>query len=151
MNKIHKILRVPPLLFFSPVIIGGILELFFIRNINISSGLFLNFGITIIVISISIMTLALIEFYKNSESPSPFKKTNKILSKGIFRYSRNPMYLSFFIFTSGISISLNSFGIILGSLIGIYLINLRIVSYEENKLSKIAGYKEYKKKTRRWI
>ena len=143
-------LKIPPLIFFFPVILGLIIEMYLTR-IETKNLFFIYLGIIICILGILIMIFALKEFYANQESPAPFISTKKIITTGIFRFSRNPMYLSFFISTLGVSISLFSIGILVGSIIGIILIHKLIVIFEENKLVSIEGYENYKNTTRRWI
>ena len=97
------------------------------------------------------MLLSLRAFYSNNESPAPFIPTKKIITNGIFKYTRNPMYVSFFISAFGISTIFSSFGILFGAIIGILLIHKYVVLEEEKKLEKLQGFKAYKNSTRRWI
>ena len=143
-------LKIPPLIFFFPVILGLIIEMYLTR-IETKNLFFIYLGTIICILGIIIMIFALKEFYANQESPAPFISTKKIITTGIFRFSRNPMYLSFFISTLGVSITLFSIGILVGSIIGIILIHKLIVIFEENKLVSIEGYENYKNTTRRWI
>ena len=143
-------LKIPPLIFFFPVILGLIIEMYLTR-IETKNLFFIYLGISICILGILIMIFALKEFYANQQSPAPFISTKKIITTGIFRFSRNPMYLSFFISTLGVSITLFSIGILVGSIIGIILIHKLIVIFEENKLVSIEGYENYKNTTRRWI
>ena len=143
-------LKIPPLIFFFPVILGLIIEMY-LTKIETNNLFFIYLGTIICIIGILIMIFALKEFYANQESPAPFISTKKIITTGIFRFSRNPMYLSFFISTLGVSISLFSIGILVGSIIGIILIHKLVVIFEEKKLISIEGYESYKKTTRRWI
>tara|TARA_B100001179_G_C18440046_1_gene338433 strand:- start:206 stop:667 length:462 start_codon:yes stop_codon:yes gene_type:complete len=143
-------LKIPPLIFFFPVILGLIIEMYLTR-IETKNLFFIYLGIIICILGILIMIFALKEFYANQESPAPFISTKKIITTGIFRFSRNPMYLSFFISTLGVSITLFSIGILVGSIIGIILIHKLIVIFEENKLVSVEGYENYKNTTRRWI
>ena len=143
-------LKIPPLIFFFPVILGLIIEMYLTR-IETKHLFFIYLGTIICILGILIMIFALKEFYANQESPAPFISTKKIITTGIFRFSRNPMYLSFFISTLGVSITLFSIGILVGSIIGIILIHKLIVIFEENKLVSVEGYENYKNTTRRWI
>ena len=143
-------LKIPPLIFFFPVILGLIIEMYFNR-IEAKNPFFIYLGTIILILGILIMILALKEFYLNEESPAPFISTKNIITTGIFRFTRNPMYLSFFISTLGVSITLFSIGILVGSIIGIILIHKLVVIIEEKKLISIEGYEDYKNKTRRWI
>ena len=135
-------LKIPPLIFFFPVILGLIIEMY-LTKIETNNLFFIYLGTIICIIGILIMIFALKEFYANQESPAPFISTKKIITTGISRFSRNPMYHSFFISTLGVSISLFSIGILVGSIIGIILIHKLVVIFEEKKLISIEGYENY--------
>ena len=143
-------LKIPPLIFFFPVILGFIIEMYLTR-IEAKNLFFIYLGTIICILGILIMIFALKEFYANEESPAPFISTKKIITTGIFRFSRNPMYVSFFVSTLGVSIILFSTGILVGSIIAIILIHKLVVIFEEKKLLSIKGYENYKNNTRRWI
>ena len=148
---INKRLRIPPVIFFMPCIVGGNVENFIFRKIQFSNNLLVILGLFIFIFAILIMLFSLRAFYSNNESPAPFIKTKKIITTGIFRYTRNPMYVSFFISAFGISTIFSSFGILFGAIIGILLIHKFVVLDEEKMLDKLKGFKEYKDTTRRWI
>jgi len=78
---------------------------------------------------------------------------DKVVSKGIFRYSRNPMYLSFFILSIGISLASFSWIYFLIALIWVVLIHFMDIPVEESECIKKYGteYKEYMERTPRWI
>lgn len=148
---INKRLRIPPVIFFLPCIICGNIENLIFRKIQFSNTLFIILGLLLFIFAIVIMLFSLRAFYSNNESPAPFIPTKKIINTGVFKFSRNPMYVSFFISAIGISIILFSIGILVGAIIGIILIHKYVVLEEEKKLHNLNGYIEYKKETRRWI
>ncbi|MBK90541.1 MAG: hypothetical protein CL772_05115 [Chloroflexi bacterium] len=148
---IKKRLRIPPVIFFMPCVVCGNIENFIFRKIEFSNNIFVILGLFIFVFAIIIMLFSLRAFYSNNESPAPFIKTKKIITTGIFRYTRNPMYVSFFVSAFGISTIFSSFGILLGAIIGILLIHKYVVLEEEKELVKLNDYKEYKSNTRRWL
>tara|TARA_B110001454_G_scaffold209459_1_gene222966 strand:+ start:2491 stop:2994 length:504 start_codon:yes stop_codon:yes gene_type:complete len=144
-------LKIPPVIFFAPVILGGNIENLFFKKFELANTFFVIVGLMIFFIGILIMIFSLKEFYLNDESPAPFIDTKKIITTGIFKFTRNPMYVSFFVSAFGISTIFSNLGILLGALVGIFFIHKIVVIEEELKLEKINDYKKYKKKTRRWI
>ncbi len=77
---------------------------------------------------------------------------NKPVTKGIYRYSRNPMFIGWFILYLGIAITCISWVYLLITLLFI-LITAYFSPYEEAITLKHYGnaYKEYMEKTPRWI
>ena len=94
-------------------------------------------------------------FAKNKTTISPFtpSETTALVTAGMYRYSRNPMYLGLVLLNIAATIF---FGTWLGVIIVvafIFLLNLLQIIPEEEALLDIFGeeYIEYKKKVRRWI
>ena len=76
-----------------------------------------------------------------------------LLTEGMYRYSRNPMYLGLLLLIIAATIWFGIwFGIVI-SLFFILLMNILQIIPEEEALLQIFGeeYLEYKKKVRRWI
>jgi protein-S-isoprenylcysteine O-methyltransferase Ste14 len=78
---------------------------------------------------------------------------DKPVSKGVFRYSRNPMYLGGFIFLIGISLVSVSWIYFLIALIWMIITHVMEVPAEESECTKKYGtdYIEYMKRTPKWL
>jgi len=78
---------------------------------------------------------------------------DKPVSKGIFRYSRNPMYLGAFILFIGISLVSISWIYFLIALIWMILTHIMEIPVEESECTKKYGtdYVEYMKRTPKWL
>lgn len=79
-------------------------------------------------------------------------KPNNPITSGIYKYSRHPMYISFFFSYLGISIATLSLLFLAITIIHISLTYFQAKSEEEYCLLKYGkSYQEYKQKTPRWI
>jgi|SRR5438874_4493523 len=85
--------------------------------------------------------------------PIPFHPTTRIVSYGLYRFSRNPMYLGFGLWTLGIAILMNSVWMLLAVPIGLILTDRIVIAREERYLERKFGeeYLSYKRRVRRWI
>ena len=112
-------------------------------------------ALIILPVAIFIDFWSLFLFFRAHTSPSPLhpEKASHLVTSGIYRYSRNPMYL-------GLVLLLVSWGIFLGSLVALLLIPLFVflltglqIIPEEKILDEKFGqqYREYKQKVRRWL
>ena len=77
----------------------------------------------------------------------------KAVTSGLYRYSRNPMYLSVFVTSLGMGFIYEDFFILVYALFVFVLFHLAVVFIEEPHLKVKFGesYAEYIKKTRRWL
>ena len=94
------------------------------------------------------ITMGFLAIYGFATTP-----VDKPITKGIFRYSRNPMYLGGFIFCIGISLVSISWIYFLIVFIWMILLNVKDIHIEESECIKKYGkdYEEYLKKTPKWI
>jgi len=90
---------------------------------------------------------------KTTVNPIQFEEVNKLVISGIFKYSRNPMYLGMLMIILSTSIFYLNIYSILTPLLFIIWINKFQIKREEEFLTEKFGdeYLSYKKKTRRWI
>jgi len=112
-------------------------------------------GYVLLVIGFLIMLLALIRFKmaKTTTHPLHPEKTNQLVTTGIFRFTRNPMYLAMLLF-------LIAFGLLLGNAFNtllaagfVYYMNHFQIAKEETALTEKFGktYLLYQKAVRRWF
>lgn len=82
-----------------------------------------------------------------------FHKPRKLVTSGLFRFSRNPIYLGFVLLLLGVAIGLGSLTPFLMVALFFVIANLWYIPFEEKSMEDTFGtdYLEYKKRTRRWI
>ena len=113
--------------------------------------------ISIFILSMGILILLnpVLKFKKSKTTINPikFKKVNKLVTSGIYKYSRNPMYLGLLMIVISSSIFYLNIYSILTPLFFYLWINRFQIKREEVFLTEKFGedYLSYKKKTRRWI
>ncbi|UCH66733.1 MAG: isoprenylcysteine carboxylmethyltransferase family protein [Ignavibacterium sp.] len=118
----------------------------------------LNFPVTSIgiVLFVSGAMMAIKEkkrFARVKTNIKTFDKPDKLLTDGLYKYSRNPMYLGFVIALMGVWLLLGSLSPLLMVLIFIFITNTGYISFEEKMMGDTFGelYFAYKNKTRKWI
>lgn len=111
-----------------------------------AGGLFLLSGLFLVI-------RAKMEFSNLKQPSGPGEPTTKIVDSGIFKYSRNPLYLGILITFVGIGVSfVNLWYIILSVPLGL-VIHYVLVLPEERYLSELFGeeYESYTTRVRRWL
>ena len=113
------------------------------------------FGSFMIISGLIIILSAIILFKKYQTTITPLNPSNatKLITDGIYKFSRNPMYLGLLLVLVGISIILNLTGGFFFILLFILYINLFQIIPEENAMVDLFKdeFLEYKKNVRRWI
>lgn len=110
-------------------------------------------GSALIAIALILMVIALVQFLEAKTHIEPWRPTTRIIQDGIFRYSRNPIYVAFCIATAGGGLLLNSWWVIAGILPLVLLLQQLVIKREETYLESKFGkeYLDYKARVRRWI
>lgn len=116
-----------------------------------------HFSVIVFVISLSFLIAlsSVIQFIicKTSINPRDFKGSTKLVSTGIFRFSRNPMYLSLLLMLIAWVLWLGNSLAWLGIIVFVLAINQFQIAKEEAYLENKFGdeYRRYKQKVRRWL
>ena len=146
-------LKIPPPLLVLILVISNYfsskkIDLILLPNQDITS-------IIIFLIGMLILINPIFKFKKSKTTIDPikFKKVNKLITSGIYKYSRNPMYLGLLMLVTSTSIFYLNIFSITTPFFFYYWINKFQIKREEIFLTEKFGneYLLYKTKTRRWI
>ena len=146
-------LKIPPPLLVMILIIFNYfsfkkIDLILIPNQNLIS-------LIIFLIGVLILINPIFKFIKSKTTIDPikFKKVNKLITSGIYKYSRNPMYLGLLMIVISTSILYLNILSITTPFLFYFWINRFQIKREEIFLTEKFGkeYLSYKTKTRRWI
>ena len=82
-----------------------------------------------------------------------YETTNRLVTDGPFRFSRNPVYLSGVILSLGIAVLLGSLITLVFPIALLLILDRLYIPIEEDRLETEFGkeYLEYKQRARRWI
>lgn len=99
------------------------------------------------------MLLAWLQFKSNNTAVCPTAETTQIVKKGMYAFSRNPMYLGLLLMLTGASFVLGRITSIMAPVLFFLIIDKIFIPFEEQKLATSFGdtYKSYMKATRRWV
>ncbi len=102
-----------------------------------------------------IAVFGVISFKKAQTTVNPIEpeQASKLVTSGIYRFTRNPMYLGFLLALLGWTVfCLNPYGLVFCALF-VWLMNELQIKPEEAALQKLFGeeYRQYMARVRRWI
>jgi len=116
--------------------------------INVFSAIFLFLGLLVFF-------LAVASFKKHKTTVNPLQPSNAshLVISGIFRFTRNPMYLGMALILLSLSFKFNLLGgILVTALFIMFITRFQIIPEEDAMLSLFRDeFKTYKENTRRWI
>ena len=111
-------------------------------------------GAIVFLIGFVIMLWCIINFaIKGRGTLSPVDPTKRLVVAGLYKFSRNPMYVGVTLMLIGEAIFFHSVELWVYSLFVLLAFNIFAILVEEPRLRKDFGeeYKDYCKKVRRWI
>ena len=104
-------------------------------------------------IGIGMMAAAIGLFRQTEQDPKPWKSTPEVISTGVYRLTRNPMYVGMALLQAGIGFAFTSVWIIALVPVVLAVVYATAVRHEEAYLEEKFGaaYLSYKNSVRRWI
>ena len=142
----------PPLVYLGAIVVGAVADRAWRWRIPTGRwGALL--GALLIAGAVALVLWAVREFKRAETSPKPHKPTTAIVTSGPFRFTRNPIYVSFTLAQLGVALWTAS-GWILAMLVpALLVIRYGVIAREERYLERKFGddYLTYKRSVRRWV
>jgi protein-S-isoprenylcysteine O-methyltransferase Ste14 len=110
-------------------------------------------GFPLVVLGFLLGMGALIAFRHARMTHEPRDTVTRLVTSGIYRFTRNPVYLGFLLMQVGLLLNAGSYWGILLTPIMVLLFNRLVIEQEELSLTQKFGdgYRSYKSKVGRWI
>ena len=142
----------PPLLFVLPIIAALALEWFFPTSFA-QGPIRWIFGALMFLAGIALAVSGFVTQKRAGTDPIPFNPSTRIVVHGVYRFTRNPVYVGFALCTLGIAMLVDSAWMLLAVPIGLVLMDRVVIAREERYLERKFGeeYLSYKRCVRRWI
>ena len=140
-----------------------IVTLFFGLCIYLSRPYFPEFNVSILsylstfsfVVGIIVFATAVSSFkrQKTTVNPISIEKASSLVVSGVFKYSRNPMYLGMLFILLGLTFKFNVTGGLLFTILFMLFITIFQIKPEEVAMEKLFDqeWKDYIKNVRRWL
>ncbi len=144
----------PPFVYLAAVIAGGLLHRYlFPLSLNLPRGVRFAAAAVVAAIGFGLMAAAVGLFRRTGQDPKPWRSTPEIISTGVYRITRNPMYVGMALLQAGYGIArANGWTIALIPIV-LAVVYATAVRHEEAYLEEKFGaaYLTYKSSVRRWI
>jgi protein-S-isoprenylcysteine O-methyltransferase Ste14 len=143
---------VPPIYFLAAILLMVALH-YILPLARILDPPFTYAGALPLIVGIVISAVASRSFAKAGTPVIPFERSTVLVRTGLFRISRNPMYLGLILALIGTAILFGTVGPWLPIPIFVWIIRTNFIAGEERFLQEIFGaeYVAYKKSVRRWL
>lgn len=139
-----------------PGIIAGLIPYLILETPDIKSRFNFEkyFSVIIFIIGFLILLKCIIDFgVKGKGTLSPIDPPKKLVINGLYKISRNPMYVGIMLILFSEALFFESVRLWIYSIVIFMAFNIFIILYEEPHLTRDFGneYEEYKKKVNRWF
>lgn len=149
--NIHRNVH-PPLVALGFIVLAHLLGWFIRLPLAVPLAL-QNAGFALIVIGFLSAVAAFVEFRKAQTTLDPHGSVKALITDGIFRISRNPIYFGFLLMVIGLPLNAGYYsGLVVAPMFVVTMERL-VIEKEELYLEKKFGeaYTGYKSRVRRWV
>ena len=148
---INKYVHPPVVAMF--FIIVALLLGFFVPALAGMSQLIKNIGLGLTFIGFLFGVGAFLEFRKARTTLDPHGSVKTVVTGGIYRFSRNPIYVGFLFMVIGFPLAYGSLWGLVVSPMFMFALTRLVIEKEEAYLEKKfkEGYTSYKSRVRRWL
>jgi protein-S-isoprenylcysteine O-methyltransferase Ste14 len=142
----------PPVYFFAAIaVMAGLHYLMPIRAIL--SPPLSYVGVLLVALGFASTMWAVSRFIKAGTPFKPFEQSTVLITRGLYRITRNPMYLGMVFALTGVAVWLGTVSPFLVIPVFVWVIQRRFVLREEKFLENLFGqeYLAYRARVRRWL
>lgn len=145
----------PPLIALAAVIVGFALDWLmplFVLDTLLGLSTRVIAGLAILAAGVALLVLARQRFVEEGTYVNPYKPVSQVVSSGVYRYVRNPMYVGLMLITGGLGIAFASDWTLLMIIPLALILRNGVVLREERYLERKFGdeYRQYKASVPRW-
>ena len=107
----------------------------------------------LIGVGVIILIVGWVQFYRAKTNIQPHRPSSNLIQSGLYRFSRNPIYVAGLLLQLGIALLMNNLWIVLLVPVSKLVFDRYIIAREEAYLERAFGevYLDYKRTARRWL
>lgn len=144
----------PPAVYAIALIVGGLLHVFvWPLSLGLSTGARVASGLLVGALGVALVSAAFGLFRRIGQDPAPWTSTPDIVSSGVYRFTRNPMYIGMALIQTGIGLGWSNGWLLLLVPVVLAVVQRIAIVHEEAYLERKFGetYLAYKRSVRRWL
>ncbi len=108
---------------------------------------------TLALAAIALLLTALLQLARHRTTVMPHRAARVLITNGVFRFSRNPIYLAFALLHLACALSLSSPGMLLMLVAVLWVMHSHVIAAEEafHEQKFGARWQAYRQRVRRWL
>lgn len=142
----------PPVFFLGALVLEAVLH-FGLPIASVLRAPWTWLGAIPILVGLGIMVVGDRQFKHARTAISPYDRPSVLVRDGVFRVSRNPMYLGMVVTLLGEAVAFGTLTPVVVPWLFAWLTSAKFIRMEEAMLSEVFGveYEDYRQRVRRWI
>jgi protein-S-isoprenylcysteine O-methyltransferase Ste14 len=142
----------PPLIYLGAIALGLLLHFAWTIRL-VPPAVSVPLGSTVVLVAVALFLWAVRTFWTAGTPVPGNRPTTTIVRTGPYRYSRNPIYLSFSLLQLGVAFWVNSLWLLVTLMPAVALMSFVVIPREEHYLESRfpSDYLPYKASVRRWL
>ena len=142
----------PPLIHLGFLALGALLE-WLLPTATLPAPVRVPAGAALLILGLALIAAAVLQFRRAQTAVEPWKPSTALLRSGLYRWSRNPIYVAGTIASIGIALLADSLWMLAALIPAVLLLHYGVVLREERYLEARFGaaYRDYKAAVRRWL
>ena len=143
----------PPAVFAAAILLGFLLERWMPLPLPIPGVIARVAGGVLTIGGLALGLAAMRSLAAAGASPLPHRPTEALAVRGVYRFSRNPIYLSMALVVAGVAVLARSGWHLVMLALLVAVLDLAQIRREERYLDEKFGeeFREYRRRVRRWI
>ncbi len=142
----------PPILLIVAILSGYCIQQLWALELTNWSGWYVA-AWALIGVGVIILVASWVQFLRAKTNIRPDKPSSNLIQSGLYRFSRNPIYVSGLLLQLGIALLMNNLWIVLLVPVSKVVFDRYVIAREEAYLERAFGevYVAYKRTVRRWL
>jgi protein-S-isoprenylcysteine O-methyltransferase Ste14 len=143
----------PPFVYLIALVLGGALQLAWPWHLGLGLGARLVLAAAAAALGAALVADAIGHFRRTGQDPKPWLATPEVIATGVYRYTRNPMYVGMASLQAAIGAAFASVWILALVPVVLAVVYGIAVRHEEAYLERKFGdtYRAYRQSVRRWL
>lgn len=110
-------------------------------------------GYAVVTVSVAVLLLCAWQFHRHETDIRPHKSATCMIKAGPYKYSRNPIYLSFLMLQLGYGLAIWQYWVVLLLPVSYLILRYHVIAREEAYLRRTFGeeYRQFCSQVRRWF
>lgn len=144
----------PPLLFLGGLAVGAALDFWLLRtSIGLPGWFRLGAGAVLAAAAVGLLAGAFGRFRRAGTAVEPWRPSTALVTDGVYRFTRNPIYLAMALLHLGLALAVDSVVLLVLLAPLLALVQVGVIAREERYLAGKFGddYRRYMASVRRWL